>query len=277
MASPRGQKEAFAKFFEEPTRDKFRGILKDHSGETEFLDFKQEWPKHSALAKQILGFANTGNGCIIVGIQETPEGTLEPIGMASIIDKANIFDGIKGYLPAEMMGRIDVHDFHFEASEYPTLIGKKFQVMFVEFSSEHIPIVSLREGDGIKAPAVYVRRAGQTSEATHDELQKIINRRIDTRYSTSEEITLKQHMEQLKVLYSERASNSPLFSNLARLFAFSQFDDDGDGDNYNNFVKRAISIKKSIILKSIGSSPEVLQADALVAKLMKSPVAKPVK
>lgn len=142
--------------------------------------------------------------------------------------------------------------------QYPAIIGKKFQVMFVEFSSEHIPYVSRREGDGIKSPAIYVRRGGQTSEASHEELQRIINQRIETKYSTSNEITLKQHMEQLKVLYSERSSNNPIFLSLAKVFAFRGPGDSDDDDSYNDFVKRTISIKKSIILKSIGATPRPL-------------------
>lgn len=177
-------------------------------------------------------------------------------------------------MPAELVSRVEVHDYHFEASEYPTIIGKKFQVMFVEFSSEHVPYVSRREGDGIKSPAIYVRRGGQTSEASHEELQRIINQRIETKYSTSNEITLKQHMEQLKVLYSERGTNNPLFLNLARLFAFRGQGEDNDDDSYSDFVKRTISIKKFIILKSIGATPELLEAEAIVSRYARKPTAK---
>lgn len=53
-------------------------------------------------------------------------------------------------------------------------------------------------------------------------------------------------MEQLKVLYSERASNSPLLANISRIFALGHLDDDDEDNNYNAFVKRAINIKKSI-------------------------------
>jgi predicted HTH transcriptional regulator len=247
-------------------------LLKDHSGETEFLDFKEEWPRYSALAKHILAFANTGNGCIVVGIAETEEGGLEPVGLSALTDKAKIIDGIKGYLPTELLARVDVLDFHFEASEYPTLIGKKFQVMFVEFSSEHIPFVSLREGDGIKAPAIYVRRAGQTAEATHDEVQKVINKRIETRYSTSDEITLKQHLEQLRVLYSERPYRNP-FASVLRLFtAGARTDDEDDEMGYGEFVKRAIAIKKALILESIGATPDMIEAESILNRISKKPV-----
>jgi hypothetical protein len=144
-------------------------------------------------------------------------------------------------------------------------------VMFVEFSSEHIPFVCQREGEGIKTPAIYVRRAGQTSEATHDELQKIINKRIETRYSTSDEITLKQHLEQLRVLYSERP-NQNLFGSVLRLFmAGSRIDDEDEEMGYGEFVKRAIAIKKTLILESIGATPDMIQAEAILNRISKRP------
>lgn len=272
MTTSRGRKEAFSKFFEEPTRDKLRTLLRDHSGENDFLDFKEEWPKETKLAKHVLAFANLGNGCIVVGIAEADDGTLDPVGLAAMTDKANIINGIKGYLPPDLPSRIFIDDFHFEASEYPKLVGKKFQVMLVEYSAEHVPSVSVREGEGIKAPAIYVRRGAQSVEANHDEVQKIINKRIETKYSTTDEITLKQHFEQLRVLYAERPRINPLFANMFRAFGSlgqSAMGTEDETDTFKDFVERTISMKKSIILKSIGATPDMLEAEALLRRLNK--------
>jgi len=42
--------EAFTKFFEEPTRDKLRELLKNNVGELDNLDFKESFPAKDKLA-----------------------------------------------------------------------------------------------------------------------------------------------------------------------------------------------------------------------------------
>jgi hypothetical protein len=119
MSLQKGHKESFARFFEEPSREGLRELLKQQVGETRFMDFKEEWPKHASLAKQILGFANIGNACLIMGAKEEADGTIEPIGLPRLEDKADITNGLKKYLPAELLQRTDVLDFSFDDSEYP--------------------------------------------------------------------------------------------------------------------------------------------------------------
>jgi hypothetical protein len=195
---------------------------------------------------------------------------MTPVGLAELADKAAIHAGIKSFLPDDLQGRLTVLDFAFEASEYPALVGKRFQVMLVDYSPDHIPLLSKRDGEGIKAAAIYVRREGQTEEATHDELQRLINARIETRYSTSEEITLKQHIEQLKVLFSELPGRN-LFSNLFRTFASLGEPMGEETDTFSAFMKRAVQIKKSIILREIGATPETLKAFRLVDQMTARP------
>jgi hypothetical protein len=111
MALQKGHKESFARFFEEPSRDGLRELLKQHVGETKFMDFKEEWPQHAKLAKQVLGFANTGDACLIMGAKENADGSIEMIGLPKLEDKADITNGLKKYLPAELLQRTDVLDF----------------------------------------------------------------------------------------------------------------------------------------------------------------------
>jgi hypothetical protein len=56
----RAFREAFARFFEEPTREGLRELLRENFGEANELDFKREWPESSKLAKHVLGLANFG-------------------------------------------------------------------------------------------------------------------------------------------------------------------------------------------------------------------------
>lgn len=61
------QEEKFAEFFEAPSHDKLRELLRTNRGEFEYIDFKEEWPSKCHLAKAILAFANTGDGCLVNG------------------------------------------------------------------------------------------------------------------------------------------------------------------------------------------------------------------
>jgi hypothetical protein len=192
--------------------------------------------------------------------------TLEPVGLSQLKDKADIQNGLKNFLPSELMTRYRVLDFSFDASEYPKLVGKRFQVLLVVYSVDHIPFVSIRaSGNEIQAGRIYVRREGLTSEATHDELQKIINRRIEAGYSTTPEVDLKQHLEQLRLLYSELPR---YVSTLATMLGVSPsvstiFRRENPAlpkEDFEAFVGRMIECKKVVIAKSLNIPDQVLNA-----------------
>ncbi|MDJ0675396.1 MAG: hypothetical protein QNJ36_08475 [Calothrix sp. MO_167.B42] len=54
----KGLKENFAHFFESPSRETLRELLRDNTGEDDDLDFKIEITTDQELAKDILGMAN---------------------------------------------------------------------------------------------------------------------------------------------------------------------------------------------------------------------------
>ena len=155
------------------------------------------------MAKHILALSNSGGGAIIIGVRENDDGENEPIGIDEFSDKEKISKGLAKYFPGEVSW--DVFEFKYEESEYPKLKGKKFQVLLVEYNSQYIPFLSLKAGDGIKDNVVYVRRGTSSTEATHDDLQKIINERIETGYSSKYLLTLSEHLQQLKELYDSKA------------------------------------------------------------------------
>lgn len=193
-------KEVFAQFLEDPTREGLRDILKLNYGETDNLDFKSEWPSYSKIAKLILALANSGGGCIVFGVTESNDGVLETVGLTSLIDKADIDKGVHPYLPEQLV--YAVHDFSYTESEYGPIVGKRFQVLIVRYEVSHTPFVSKKGGDGIAADTVYVRRGTSSVAASHDELQRILNNRIETGYSTSSELRLEEHLAQLKIFFS---------------------------------------------------------------------------
>jgi len=154
-----------------------------------------------------------------------------------------------------------VLDFSFDASEYPKLIGKKFQVLFVEYNPSHLPFVSLRAGSSIRSAAVYIRREGATEEANHDELQRLLNARIETGYSTTKEIDLKEHLEQLKVLFAEipKTRGSAIQISMSSLFSkalggFAELNPNYPKESFEVFVLRMIEFKKHRVAEELDVS-----------------------
>lgn len=201
--------ESITKFFEEPTREKFRELVQFNTGEYDNLDFKKEWPESSKLAKHVLAFANSGGGIIIMGIEETDEKLLISCGVERIKDKATINSQLEQYLPTGL--DYSIHDFSYSSSDYVELIGKSFQVMIVEYSPKLIPFISTKEGNGIKENSIYIRQGTSSILANYDQLQSVLNKRISTNYNTSSEIELEEHLAQLKILYDKIEKNVYVF------------------------------------------------------------------
>ncbi|ACO27279.1 ATP-binding protein [Bacillus cereus] len=255
------KKEEFAKFLEEPTREGLRYILQYQTGEQNELDFKLEWPTTGKLAKHILAFVNFGGGCLIVGVKEEETG-LESVGLHSFKKKEDIFNEIDKFLPKDLMNQLTILDFEYKESEYPTLKNKKFQVLIINDYPQKIPFVSSRDGDGIKKDRIYTRRGIQSVEASYEEIQQIVNRRIDTGYSSTSEIELETHLTQLKTLYEEISPytyyrQGGAFANLSHNISKHLYGAFGETvkkenpnyptENYEQFINRIINKKKKKI------------------------------
>ena len=141
----------------------------------------------------------------------------------------------------------DIFDFSYKDSEYPELKGKSFQVLLVEYEPKYMPYLTKKAGDGLKDNTVYVRRGTNSDEATHEELQKIINERIETGYSSKHTLDLEDHLDQLRIL--DKSVKTGGISAFVRMVAM------GEGDSekgYRQFVAELISRKKSKIEEKLG-------------------------
>ena len=117
------------------------------------------------MAKHILAFANSGNGCIVAGVAERDDKTFEVEGLPSLEDKTKLKDSVQKFLPETIASAYEIHDFEYTESEYPQIKGKKFQVLFVISNPDVVPLLSLAEGTSIKPNRIYVRHNNSTREA----------------------------------------------------------------------------------------------------------------
>jgi predicted HTH transcriptional regulator len=237
--------EVFAEFFEQPTRDSLRELLKNNLGEFNYLDFKEQWlPKEARgeFARDILGFANSGGGVMVIGVKEHTDRSLSSVGIPELKDKTDIHNSVKKFLPEEI--EYDVLDFSFKESEDAAITGKKFQALLVEDRPRHLPFISTADGTEITSNTIYVRVGVSTSPATHDQLQKMLNRRIETGHSTDRELTLREHIDELKTLYAESTSKpSSIPIDMISLVINPNYPD----ESYEAFITRMIGSKKRII------------------------------
>jgi len=252
---PKTYHEDFARFFEEPTREYLRQIFHRNIGELRNCDFKENWPEKSSLAKHILAMANSGGGAIIVGVSENEDNSLEPVGLESLKDKSEIIKDIKKYLPEFLLEQVDIVDFSYNSSEYEKIQGKKFQVLFVSYDPSHLPFLAKSDGRNIKSNRVYVRKEGLSDEATHEELQQLINKRIETGYSSTREISLEEHLNQLKVLYKQiprlKQRNIAVILTASLANILSEPNPKYPKETFEDFILKLIDLKKIRIMKEL--------------------------
>jgi hypothetical protein len=110
-------------------------------GETKNLDFKQSRESRSKTARNILGFANSGVGCIIYGVLQKEDGSFDPVGLEKIFDKAEVMKGVQNFIPSKL--KFENLCFAYEGSEYPKVKGEKFQILLIEDDPKCIPFISI--------------------------------------------------------------------------------------------------------------------------------------
>ena len=75
-------------------------------------------------------------------------------------------------------------------------------MLVVEDTPEFIPFLSKRESGSLKQNMIYVRRGTSCEIANEEELQSILERRINYLHPLSgEPLSLEEHLNQLKILY----------------------------------------------------------------------------
>lgn len=199
---------------QEPTLDKFRAFLHSQTGEHNSVDFKSEWIEGASLAKEILALSNTGGGVIVFGVAENEDKTTRIDGLPEIKDKAVISNEIKNFISSDI--KYQIYDFSYTTSEYELLIGKKFQMLVVEDTPEHIPFLAKKESGSLKQNMIYIRRGTSCEVANKEELEAILNRRVNFMHPLNgKPLELSEHLEQLKILYENIGENTVHYENVS--------------------------------------------------------------
>ena len=95
-----------------------------------------------------------------------------------------------------------------------------------------------------------MRAQTQSIAANHIEVQKLLNRRIETMHSSQREISIKEHLEELKILYEfipRRKSQLEGFASIIIESAFTQSNPKYPKESVEEFVSRMIDKKKKMI------------------------------
>jgi predicted HTH transcriptional regulator len=214
-------------FLKNPSHENLKEVLLQNSGETDFLDFKMKWSDFSKLAKHILAIANSGGGSIIVGVSQNEDGSASLIGVKDehYIDKADIDNKLQHLLPKYLKYRVE--DFYFSNCEITVLNGKLFQVLLIEYDPKYVPYTSISNRNELRYGAIYIRQGTKSLEATNEKLVEMIVRKVQTGVSDTNELSLSEHLSQLKCLF--------------------ELSDESTHPDYQDFVKQLISNKKKRI------------------------------
>lgn len=267
--NPQIKDHFYDQFLKEPTKDNFRDFMKKSCGELNEMDFKETWIDKGPLAKIMLAMANNGGGIIIFGVKENEDNTFDVLGLDNLKDTADISNSISRLVSSSL--DYEVFNFVFDSDVYGKFENKKFQIMVIHDTPERLPFVSLGQSEKIEKDVIYVRRGTKSEKATSEEINRIIERKIATIYSENTDMSLDQHLEQLKKLYSElpqkirvlvRKGSQPNFAAALKVFGerigalYGTPDEYEEKDNpnypdegYEAFILRMINAKKLKIEK----------------------------
>ncbi len=114
---------------------------------------------------------------------------------------------------------------------------------------KYLPLLSLKSGTDIKGNVAYVREGTESIEANHEQLEHLINLRVESGYSSSHTLDLREHLEQLKVLYQSRKKTGIGVLDISEVMKESLF---GPFLNeYYDFIEQQIERKKNRIEREL--------------------------
>ncbi len=205
-------KEDIVRFVSEPTREGLQELIRFFGGEFDQYELKESWPPLPRMAKTVLAIANSGGGVILFGIRDA---TLEPVGLAELASKQTVFDTFRSFIPPPLMNEITLLDFDYADATYEPLRGKQIQVLAIPDLPEFIPFVCEEEwhkdDDHVRRGAIYVRSGTNTREGNYDQVQRLLNRRIEAVGPQPSTGHVKRELDQLRLLEMAALGAEPAY------------------------------------------------------------------
>lgn len=247
-------KEDIARFVSEPTREGLQELIRFFGGEFDQYELKESWPPLPRMAKTALAIANSGGGVILFGIRDA---TLEPVGLAELASKQAVFDTFRSYIPPPLMNEITLLDFDYADATYKPLRGKQIQVLAIPDLPESIPFVCEEEwhkdDEHVRRGAIYIRSGTNTREGTYDQVQRLLNRRLDTVSPQSSTNRVKRELDQLQILQAARKRMSlPVQPTSSQGLAGSI---DADAE-FRSYLDHLIERKRLLLEHALGLLPD---------------------
>lgn len=213
---------AILRFIEHPDVSALRDVL-DLGQEFDCLDFKREWGDlngegRAGLAKDVLSFANTGGGLIIVGVADD----CARVGVSSYLDPSIFRHAIAAFLPA---GDLPATLWSLECD------GLRYQIILISPDDEALPYEAARSGASIERGRVYVRVGASNAEATSTQMLDLVRRRDIARAAPTP--TLEEMIDGLELCYKRLDSDSAIAAATAA--------GDENRVHYNQFLKSLIA------------------------------------
>ena len=205
-------KDSLLMFLREPTMDNFSIFLMENIGETNNIDFKAEWIEIEKIAQILLGMANSGGGCIIVGVAED-KGKMEANGITeNIYDSADFIKKVAKYFPDSLVGNIHFTNFFYNHDVYGDLKDKKFQMVYIQLDDEMLPVICEHESKFFKKGDIFIRRGTSTEKINYEELNILVSQKVEAINSKVTNEGLQEELQQLKILYDSIPSTINRFS-----------------------------------------------------------------
>lgn len=207
-----------------------KNLIEQSFGENNALDFKETFVREDQIAKLIIAMANSGGGSIIFGVNDDNH----PVGILKeeLKDPTDFQRKLNGYLPSMLIYHLQQIDYD-ENEMYGYFSGKTFFIIYIPEQNRFIPFIAKRGSDKLFTDKIYIRKNTSNETATNDDLEIIFRKRLIEQYEDLSNMSLNEHMEQLKILYRIAAISGDTNKN-----SKSQKDD------FSEFIARMIEKKK---------------------------------
>ena len=147
-----------------------------------------------------------------------------------------------------------IYDFDFNGENYSKVNGKLFQILCISSKEIELPYVWKKDSNGAEVGCIFYRRGTKTIKANMQEIQDMIDKRIEATYMEESNLQLEEHLKQLKTLYNNlvpyKYSLNGIFQGINSLASIggariagvknSSYPD----ESYEDFVNRMIEQKR---------------------------------